>query len=134
MKMDNFNFVLGNHSIDFSIDKLIYKQSQRKCLLLIEENIKYQNEWILGIPFINGFPIQFDYASNSVSMYINKEFNVVEVRSLSTMKSIFYMMKLCLILMSIFIILLFIIYYIIGKSKKSKTISVNKNIHITKVV
>ena len=40
MKMDNFNFVLGNHSIDFSIDKLIYKQSQRKCLLLIEENIK----------------------------------------------------------------------------------------------
>ena len=89
MKMDNFNFVLGNHSIDFSIDKLIYKQSQRKCLLLIEENIKYQNEWILGIPFINGFPIQFDYASNSVSMYSNKEFNVVEVRSISTMKSIF---------------------------------------------
>ena len=109
MKMENFKFVLGNHSIDFSIEKLIYKQSQRKCLLLIEENIKYQNEWILGIPFINGFPIQFDYASNSVSMYSNKEFNVVEVKSISTMKSIFYMMKLCSILMSIFIILLFII-------------------------
>ena len=35
MKMDNFNFVLGNHSIDFSIDKLIYKQTVTKEMFVV---------------------------------------------------------------------------------------------------